>query len=70
MIDRNQYDQQLREEFQDVDGTHVAQELWPNPDKALLPPPLTEEQKRHARKHQEENHGAAIEMGKERIQQK
>jgi len=47
----------------EADGTKVPREQWFHPDKSLLPPPMTDEQKERTRKRDEE-------MSKERVDQR
>jgi hypothetical protein len=66
MLDRVPFQQELEDVYRGVDGTHVAREQWFNPDRALLPEPLSEEKKREAQKFHEENH-EMIERNMERL---
>lgn len=46
---------QFRNGFDEADGTKTPRQQWFNPDKSLLPRPLTDEQKKAGRKVQEDN---------------
>ncbi|KAK6369446.1 hypothetical protein LTS17_009789 [Exophiala oligosperma] len=55
MLDRMPFSQEAENIWRGVDGTTVPKELWYNPDKDDLPPPLSEEEKEEARTMMEEN---------------
>lgn len=55
MLNRMPWSQSAEDDFRGVDGTVVPREHWFNPDKDLLPPPLSEENKEEARKMIEEH---------------
>lgn len=57
MLDRLPFDQGMEDKFRGVDGTGISHEQWFHPDKALLPPPMSEETKEKTRKTLEENWG-------------
>ncbi|KAK1767595.1 hypothetical protein QBC33DRAFT_538690 [Phialemonium atrogriseum] len=43
------------DDYEGVDGTKVPKEAWFEPDKGILPPPLSEEARERSRKAMEEN---------------
>ncbi|KAF5552252.1 hypothetical protein FNAPI_7167 [Fusarium napiforme] len=55
LIDRLPYDPEVEAFWRGVDGTKVPQEQWYNPPEGILPPPLTEEEKRKEREIMEKN---------------
>ncbi|KAF5685747.1 ankyrin protein [Fusarium denticulatum] len=55
LIDRLPYDPGVEKFWRGVDGTKVPEEQWYNPPEGILPPPLTEEQRREEREIMEKN---------------
>ncbi|KAF5540016.1 ankyrin repeat domain-containing protein [Fusarium mexicanum] len=55
LIDRLPYDPEVEKFWRGVDGTQVPEEQWYNPPEGILPPPLTEEEKREEREIMEKN---------------
>ncbi|KAG7436911.1 hypothetical protein Forpi1262_v002268 [Fusarium oxysporum f. sp. raphani] len=55
LIDRLPYDPEVEEFWRGIDGTKVPEEQWYNPPEGILPPPLTEEERREEREIMEKN---------------
>ncbi|KAG9506393.1 hypothetical protein J7337_003376 [Fusarium musae] len=55
LIDRLPYDPEVEAFWRGVDGTKVPEEQWYNPPEGILPPPLTEEERREEREIMEKN---------------
>ncbi|KAF5700852.1 hypothetical protein FMUND_14170 [Fusarium mundagurra] len=55
LIDRLPYDPEVEKFWRGVDGTKVPEEQWYNPPEGILPPPLTEEERREEREIMEKN---------------
>ncbi|KAF4417042.1 hypothetical protein FACUT_12520 [Fusarium acutatum] len=55
LIDRLPYDPEVEKFWRGVDGTKVPEEQWYNPPVGILPPPLTEEERREEREIMEKN---------------
>ncbi|KAF5581270.1 ankyrin repeat domain-containing protein [Fusarium pseudocircinatum] len=55
LIDRLPHDPEVEKFWRGVDGTKVPEEEWYNPAEGILPPPLTEEERREEREIMEKN---------------
>ncbi|EXM07412.1 hypothetical protein FOIG_02423 [Fusarium odoratissimum NRRL 54006] len=55
LIDRLPHDPEVEKFWRGVDGTKVPEEQWYNPPEGILPPPLTEEERREEREIMEKN---------------
>lgn len=49
LLDRLPYDEEAEKRWRGVDGTRVPKEQWYNPPAGILPPPLSEEQRKEER---------------------
>ncbi|KAF5636893.1 ankyrin protein [Fusarium sp. NRRL 25303] len=55
LIDRLPYDPEVENFWRGVDGTKVPEEQWYNPPEGILPPPLTEDERREEKELMEKN---------------
>ncbi|RBA10433.1 hypothetical protein FPRO05_05022 [Fusarium proliferatum] len=55
LIDRLPYDPEVEKFWRGVDGTKVPEEQWYNPPEGILPPPLTEDERREEKELMDKN---------------